>query len=145
MMALYLARAAGLRGTGLPGAAERRRSRRCSRDLTFRWHAGEVLLDLVLIATCYYAAYRVRFEGEALATFLPGFSLSLPAILGCQLAALYVSGLYSRLWSTFGLHDLSTVLRGVATGVRAVGPGHHLSLQVRARSRAASSSSTRCC
>jgi UDP-GlcNAc:undecaprenyl-phosphate GlcNAc-1-phosphate transferase len=86
-------------------------------DLTFRWHAGEVLLDLALIATCYYAAYRLRFSGEALANFLPSFSASLPAILGCQLAALYLSGLYSRMWSTFGLHDLSTVLRGVLGGL----------------------------
>jgi len=86
-------------------------------DLTFRWHAGEVLLDLALIATCYYASYRIRFSGEALTTFLPGFAASLPAILGCQLAALYLSGLYKRMWSTFGLHDLSTVLRGVGSGV----------------------------
>ena len=86
-------------------------------DLTFRWHAGEVLLDLALIATCYYAAYRIRFDGEALNTFLPGFAASLPVILGCQLAALYLSGLYSRMWSTFGLHDLSTVIRGVGSGL----------------------------
>ena len=45
------------------------------------------------------------------------FSLSLPAILGCQLGALYVSGLYTRMWSTFGLHDLSTVIRAVGSGV----------------------------
>jgi UDP-GlcNAc:undecaprenyl-phosphate/decaprenyl-phosphate GlcNAc-1-phosphate transferase len=86
-------------------------------DLTFRWHTGEVLLDLALIATCYYAAYRIRFDGEALVNFLPSFAVSLPAILGCQLAALYLSGLYSRMWSTFGLHDLSTVVRGVTGGL----------------------------
>jgi len=86
-------------------------------DLTFRWHAGQVLLDLALIATCYYAAYRIRFDGEALMNFLPSFSASLAAILGCQLAALYLSGLYSRRWSTFGLHDLSTVVRGVGSGL----------------------------
>jgi UDP-GlcNAc:undecaprenyl-phosphate GlcNAc-1-phosphate transferase len=89
-------------------------------DLTFRWHAGEVLLDLVLITTCYYGAYRVRFEGDAdLPVFLNSFSMSLPAIIGCQLGALYVSGLYTRMWSTFGLHDLSTVVRAVAGGVMA--------------------------
>jgi UDP-GlcNAc:undecaprenyl-phosphate GlcNAc-1-phosphate transferase len=87
-------------------------------DLTFRWHAGEVLLDLVLITICYYAAYRIRFEGDAdLAVFLESFRLSLPVILGCQLGALYISGLYKRMWSTFGLHDLSTVVRAVAGGV----------------------------
>jgi len=46
-------------------------------DLTFRWHAGEVLLDLVLITTCYYTAYRIRFEGDA---DLPVFLTSLLAV-----------------------------------------------------------------
>jgi UDP-GlcNAc:undecaprenyl-phosphate GlcNAc-1-phosphate transferase len=87
-------------------------------DLTFRWHAGEVLLDIVLITTCYFAAYRLRFQGDAdLPVFLRIFSETLPMILGCQLAALYVSGLYKRMWSTFGLHDLSTVIRAVGSGV----------------------------
>jgi UDP-GlcNAc:undecaprenyl-phosphate GlcNAc-1-phosphate transferase len=87
-------------------------------DLTFRWHAGEVLLDLVLITACYFAAYRIRFQGDPdLPVFLDIFSKTLPMILGCQLAALYVSGLYKRMWSTFGLHDLSTVIRAVGSGV----------------------------
>ena len=115
MMALYLARLPAYAGQDFQALRSAPFAPLLA-DLTFRWHAGEVLLDLVLIATCYYAAYRIRFEGEALATFIPGFSMSLPAILGCQLAALYVSGLYSRMWLTFGLHDLWTVLRGVASG-----------------------------
>src|SRR5262249_16547119 len=87
-------------------------------DLTCRWHAGEVLLDLVLISSCYYAAYRLRFEGDPnMPVFLATFSRSLPAILGVQLAALYASGLYKRLWRTFGLHDLATVIRAVGSGV----------------------------
>ncbi len=86
------------------------------KDLTFRWHAGEVLLDAVLITACYYAAYRLRFEDQQLEAFLLSFSLSLPVVIACKLAALYVSGLYSRMWGTFGLRDLSTVVRGVALG-----------------------------
>ena len=39
------------------------------KDLAFRWHAGQVMLDLVLITVCYYAAYRLRFEGDELAQF----------------------------------------------------------------------------
>jgi UDP-GlcNAc:undecaprenyl-phosphate GlcNAc-1-phosphate transferase len=38
-------------------------------------------------------------------------------ILGTQLAALYVSGLYNRQWRTFGMHDVSTVIRAVGSGV----------------------------
>jgi UDP-GlcNAc:undecaprenyl-phosphate GlcNAc-1-phosphate transferase len=86
------------------------------KDLTFRWHAGEVMLDLVLIAACYYFAYRLRFEGESLDHFLPYFTASLPVVLGCKLASLYGSGLYQRSWETFGLRDISVVLRGVLMG-----------------------------
>jgi UDP-GlcNAc:undecaprenyl-phosphate GlcNAc-1-phosphate transferase len=86
------------------------------KDLTFRWHAGEVLLDLVLIAVCYYFAYRLRFEGQALDHFLPYFTASLPVVLGCKLASLYASGLYQRSWETFSLRDMAVALRGVFMG-----------------------------
>jgi len=116
MMALYLARVPAYAGQDFQ-ALQSAPFAPLLADITFRWHAGEVILDLLLIPLCYYGAYRLRFEGEALTTFLAGFSRSLPLILGCQLTALYASGLYSRMWSTFGLHDLSTVLRGVTGGV----------------------------
>jgi UDP-GlcNAc:undecaprenyl-phosphate GlcNAc-1-phosphate transferase len=75
-----------------------------------------VLLDLVLITVCYYGAYRLRFGGRELDAFLPYFSASLPVVIACKLAALYASGLYQRSWETFGLRDLTAVLRGVGTG-----------------------------
>ncbi len=86
------------------------------KDLTFRWHAAEVMLDLVLIVACYYFAYRLRFEGQTLEHFLPYFTASLPVVLGCKLASLYGSGLYQRSWGTFSLRDMAVVLRGVLTG-----------------------------
>jgi UDP-GlcNAc:undecaprenyl-phosphate GlcNAc-1-phosphate transferase len=86
------------------------------KDLTFRWHAGQVLLDLVLITVCYYAAFRLRFDGEDFDTFLPYFTATLPVVLGCRLPALYASGLYQRAWDTFGLRDLTAVIRGVGLG-----------------------------
>ncbi len=101
------------------------------KDLTFRWHAGEVMLDLVLIAACYYFAYRLRFEGESLDHFLPYFTASLPVVLGCKLASLYGSGLYQRSWETFGLRDVSVVLRGVLMGSLLVGAGGSVFLPAR--------------
>ncbi|HVZ20488.1 MAG TPA: hypothetical protein VG871_05475, partial [Vicinamibacterales bacterium] len=86
------------------------------KDLAFRWHAGQVLLDMVLITVCYYSAYRLRFDGQALDRFLPYFTASLPVVIGCKLAALYRSGLYKRSWQTFGLRDLAAVVRGVGFG-----------------------------
>jgi UDP-GlcNAc:undecaprenyl-phosphate GlcNAc-1-phosphate transferase len=89
------------------------------KDLAFRWHAGQVMLDLVLITICYYAAYRLRFAGDdnALVTFIPYFTATLPVALGCQLAGLYFSGLYQRSWETFGLRDLAATARGILLGM----------------------------
>lgn len=86
------------------------------KDLTFRWHAGQVLLDVLLISTVFYASYLIRFEGEALEMFLGSFAASLPVVLACKLVALYLSGLYARSWHTFGLRDLYAVVRGVGGG-----------------------------
>jgi UDP-GlcNAc:undecaprenyl-phosphate GlcNAc-1-phosphate transferase len=81
-----------------------------------RSHAVQVLLDVVLITVCYYAAYRLRFEGEALDNFLPSFTASLPIVLLCKPIAHYVSGLYGRSWSSFGVGDLPAVSRAVLLG-----------------------------
>jgi len=86
------------------------------KDLAFKWHAGQVLLDMILITACYYSAYRLRFEGESLDAFLPCFTSTLPMVLACKLAALYGSGLYRRSWETFGLRDFTVVVRGVGLG-----------------------------
>src|SRR4030095_11991444 len=86
------------------------------KDLAFKFHVGEVLLDLVLITVCYYAAFRLRFEGDELLAFLPYFTASPPLVLGVKLAALYSSGLYRRSWETFGFRDLAAVARGVGMG-----------------------------
>ena len=86
------------------------------KDLTFRWHAGQVLLDVVLVTACYYTAYRLRFEGERLDTFLEYFTASLPFVIACKLVALYGSGLYQRSWGTFGLRDVVAVIRAVGMG-----------------------------
>jgi UDP-GlcNAc:undecaprenyl-phosphate/decaprenyl-phosphate GlcNAc-1-phosphate transferase len=86
------------------------------KDLAFKWHVGEVLLDMVLITVCYYAAFRLRFEGAEFENFQPYFTASLPLVLGVKLAALYGSGLYRRSWETFGFRDLAAVARAVGMG-----------------------------
>jgi len=81
-----------------------------------RSHAVQVILDLVLITACYYAAYRLRFEGEALELFLPSFTASLPIVLLCKPVAHYAAGLYGRSWSTFGVADVPAVSRAIVFG-----------------------------
>ena len=86
------------------------------KDLTFKWHAAEVLLDMVLIAVVFWASYGIRFEDERYEDFITSFTASLPIVIACKLGAFYVTGLYSRMWGTFGLRDFFTVVRGVALG-----------------------------
>jgi len=115
LVGIYLARVPAYNAQDFK-ALERSSFAPLLKDLTFRWHAGEVMLDLVLIVACYYFAYRLRFEGQTLDQFLPYFTASLPVVLGCKLASLYGSGLYQRSWETFSLRDIAVVLRGVLTG-----------------------------
>lgn len=86
------------------------------RDLTFRWHALEMLMDVVLISVVWYASYLLRFESEQLDVFLPTFTASLPVVLGCKLLALHVSGVYDRMWGSFSIRDLFAIVRGVLLG-----------------------------
>ena len=115
LVGIYLARVAAYNAQDFK-ALERSSFAPLLKDLTFRWHAAEVMLDLVLIAACYYLAYRLRFEGQDLDHFLPYFTASLPVVLGLKLASLYGSGLYQRSWETFSLRDMAVVLRGVVMG-----------------------------
>jgi UDP-GlcNAc:undecaprenyl-phosphate GlcNAc-1-phosphate transferase len=86
------------------------------KTLVVRSHVGQVLLDLVLVTACYYAAYRLRFEDERFEIFIPSFAASLPLVLVGKLVAHYVSGLYRRSWFTFGVSDLPAVFRAVFLG-----------------------------
>jgi UDP-GlcNAc:undecaprenyl-phosphate GlcNAc-1-phosphate transferase len=115
LVGLYLARVPAYNAQDFK-ALERSAFAPLLKDLTFKWHAGEVMLDLVLITACYYFAYRLRFEGQDLDHFFPYFTASLPVVLGCKLASLYGSGLYQRSWETFSLRDMAVVVRGVFMG-----------------------------
>ena len=63
------------------------------------------LLDLCLVSLAYYAAYRLRFEGEGFAQFFPSFLESLPLVVGIQMVALFVVGAYRGVWRYFSLMD----------------------------------------
>jgi UDP-GlcNAc:undecaprenyl-phosphate GlcNAc-1-phosphate transferase len=87
-------------------------------EFLHRRRVAEVLLDFFLVATCYYAAYRLRFEDPQ--DFLRNFDLfsgSLPLILAAQLTSFFVVGVYRGVWRHFGMTDTLTVARGVFFGV----------------------------
>jgi UDP-GlcNAc:undecaprenyl-phosphate GlcNAc-1-phosphate transferase len=76
----------------------------------------EVLLDFGLVVLSYWAAYRLRWEGETLERNLPYFVQSLPLVVAFQITGLFASGVYRGTWRYFGLHDIGVYLRGVLSG-----------------------------
>ena len=82
----------------------------------YKRRVAEVLLDVGLIPIAYYSAYRLRFEGEALAIYYPFFLNSLPIVLVCQLLSLFVVGGYRGTWRHFGLMDAVVFAKGVLLG-----------------------------
>jgi lipopolysaccharide transport system permease protein len=53
-----------------------------------------VLADSALAVACYFAAYRLRFEGSELAAFLPSAARTVPWVAGSQIAVIAASGTY---------------------------------------------------
>jgi UDP-GlcNAc:undecaprenyl-phosphate GlcNAc-1-phosphate transferase len=88
-------------------------------EMMHKRRVAEVLLDFCLIALAYYAAYRLKFEGEAFVSSFPKFYTSLPLIVPMQLMAFFTVGVYRGIWRYFGLMDAVVVATGVALGVAA--------------------------
>ncbi len=84
-------------------------------EVTYRRRLFEVLLDSVLVAIAYYAAYLLRFEGVIGPNFA-FFLKSLPIMISCQIFCLYVSGVYRGVWERTGLRDLSRYISAVTAG-----------------------------
>jgi UDP-GlcNAc:undecaprenyl-phosphate GlcNAc-1-phosphate transferase len=86
-------------------------------EFMYKRRVAEVLLDFCLIAVCYYAAYRLRFEDpEDFMKNYPMFMTSLPVVLAVQLVAFFVVGVYRGAWRHFGMMDTIVVARGVFFG-----------------------------
>ena len=86
-------------------------------EFMYKRRVAEVLLDFTLVAFCYYAAYRLRFEdNDAFMANFDSFSRSLPVVLGAQMVAFFGVGVYRGVWRHFGMMDSLTVAKGVFLG-----------------------------
>jgi len=84
-------------------------------DLTYKRRVFEVLLDSGLICLAYYAAYVVRFDDQ-FGLYYGLLVQSLPVVLACGLAGLYIGGVYRGIWRYISLEDLPTYVRGLLIG-----------------------------
>jgi UDP-GlcNAc:undecaprenyl-phosphate GlcNAc-1-phosphate transferase len=85
-------------------------------DFMYKRRVGEVLLDVCLIVLAYYTAYRLRFEGPALAENYRYFLQALPVVVASQLVGLFVVGGYRGVWHSFGMMDAVVFTKGVVLG-----------------------------
>jgi UDP-GlcNAc:undecaprenyl-phosphate GlcNAc-1-phosphate transferase len=85
-------------------------------NFMYKRRLAEVFLDFCLIPLAYYAAYRLRFEGDQLALNFQYFLDSLPIVLATQLIALFVVGGYRGVWRYFGMMDAVVFAKGVIFG-----------------------------
>ena len=88
-------------------------------ELKNRYRVYEVALDALLLAAAYYIAFLARFREPQFGEFLPYFTRSLPLVVGLQLCALWATGTYRRVWATFGVSEIVSLLRGSLLGVAA--------------------------
>jgi UDP-GlcNAc:undecaprenyl-phosphate GlcNAc-1-phosphate transferase len=84
-------------------------------EFSYRRQVAAVIIDAVLIVTCYYAAYLLRFEQQAHRE-LPLFVQSLPIVIGCQLAAFAYSRLYQGIWRYTSVRDFLQLVQAVTAG-----------------------------
>jgi UDP-GlcNAc:undecaprenyl-phosphate GlcNAc-1-phosphate transferase len=88
-------------------------------ELKNRYRVYEVALDALLLGAAYYLAFLARFREPQFSEFLPNFTRSLPLVIGLQLCALWATGTYRRIWQTFGVSEIASLLRGSLLGVAA--------------------------
>lgn len=85
-------------------------------EVTYKRRLFEVLLDTLLISIAYYFAYALRFPDDFRQLYHDQFVMSLPVVVACQSACLFVAGVYRGIWRYVGIDDLMTYGAGVLLG-----------------------------
>lgn len=85
-------------------------------DLSHKRRVFEVVLDVLLIALAYYAAYILNFGSLEHEQTWGLFLKSLPILIVCKLFAFLFAGVYRGIWRYTSVNDLSTYAKGVAGG-----------------------------
>lgn len=118
LFAVYLARVR-VYGDHVPVAAESGLTPLVN-EFMHKRRVVEVIVDFVLIGAAYYVANRLRFDVEAYATNAENFYDSLPIVIGVQLMAFFIVGVYRGVWHVFVWRDAITIVKGVMLGAAAI-------------------------
>jgi len=85
-------------------------------NFVYKRRVAEVLLDFLLVAASYYAAYRLKFDTAEFGSNFPLFLRSLPLVITVQLLAFFLAGVYQGLWHYFSTADAVAIAKGVLGG-----------------------------
>lgn len=85
-------------------------------DFSYKRRIFEVLLDLVLIALAYYAAYLLRWDGRLPGEQMDIFLNTLLVVMALEILVFLASGVYRGLWRYTGVGDLIVIARSVMAG-----------------------------
>lgn len=84
-------------------------------QLFHKRQAGQVILDIILIAVSYYIAYLLRFEGSLKEQSL-NYTQSLPIIIASCMISLFIQGIYRGIWRLISIDDIGRYLKGTILG-----------------------------
>ncbi len=84
-------------------------------QLFYKRHAGEVILDIMLISVSYYIAYLLRFEGSLKGQAL-NYMQSLPIIVASCMGSFFTQGIYRGIWHFISINDIGRYVKGVILG-----------------------------
>jgi UDP-GlcNAc:undecaprenyl-phosphate GlcNAc-1-phosphate transferase len=76
----------------------------------------EILLDVVLASVAFAAAFLLRYDGDIPDPVLTDMVRVFPLLIGCKIASLYFTGVYSGVWRYAGVRDLLGLVRGALVG-----------------------------
>ncbi len=85
-------------------------------DFLYKRRVFEVVLDVFLVVIAYYASWVLRFDRD-FPEYHSTFARSVPIVVGCQIAAFQVAGVYGGVWRYLSVSDILSYARGVALAV----------------------------
>ena len=85
--------------------------------LLYKRRAAEVLMDLLLISSCYYTAYLLRFDWQLTPEVLQALIRSIPIVIPACLLSFFTFGIYRYQWRLISFSDISNYIKGVLGGI----------------------------
>ena len=74
------------------------------------------LTDIIILITCYYGAYWLRFEGNLDIQLQVQFFYTLLPLLVAQQSSFFIFDVYRGMWRYAGIRDLINIVKGTVCG-----------------------------